>query len=142
MKKQKFIVVGGGTARIIAASYLKTYWGDNIDIDLIYDHSRPSIGVGESLTPLIHNYLKYVGVSIEDLIKNVNATIKIGIQFENWNNDGKKFIHGFNESNVPYSTYNFGTAYEIVNGIYDHDFTYGEYWYDNALIPTEDLYRR
>ena len=57
MKKNRIIVVGGGSAGLIAATYLKKYWGEHIQLTLIYDHSKPGIGVGESLTPIIYKYL-------------------------------------------------------------------------------------
>ena len=135
MKKQKFIVVGGGTAGIIAATYIKTYWQDRVDVDLIYDHSRPGIGVGESLTPMIYNYLNYVGISTEDLIANVNATIKVGLKFKNWHNDGTSYLHSFDEPYQTVSKMNWGPAYDIVNGCYDLDYTYGNFWYENEKIP-------
>tara|TARA_B110000977_G_scaffold190242_1_gene260784 strand:+ start:162 stop:1640 length:1479 start_codon:yes stop_codon:yes gene_type:complete len=135
MKKQKFIVVGGGTAGIIAATYIKTYWQDRIDVDLIYDHNRPGIGVGESLTPMIYHYLNYVGISTEDLIANVNATIKIGLKFKNWHNDGTSYLHSFDEPNQTPSKMNWGPAHDIVNNQYDLDYTFGNFWYENAKIP-------
>jgi tryptophan 7-halogenase len=141
MKKQKIIVVGGGTAGIIAATYIKTYWGDKIDVDLIYDHSKPGIGVGESLTPMIHNYLSRVGISVEDLIANVNATIKVGLKFKNWHNDGTSYIHSFNEPFQAVSQTNAGPALDIINNCYDIDYGYGKFWYDEGRIPPTETYK-
>ena len=47
----KFIVIGGGTAGAIVSSYLKSYWGDKVEVVVVYNHAEPNIGVGESLTP-------------------------------------------------------------------------------------------
>ena len=44
----KIVVVGGGTAGVMAATYLKSFWAEDCDVKLIYDHSKPIIGVGES----------------------------------------------------------------------------------------------
>jgi tryptophan halogenase len=95
VKKYKFVILGAGTAGIISATYIKKYWGDQVDVTLVYDHKNPGIGVGESLTPIIREYLRYVGIEEQELIKNVNATVKMAMKFKNWMNDGKYFYHTF-----------------------------------------------
>ena len=95
MNKYKFIVVGGGTAGIISATFLKTYWNDLVDITVIYDHKNPGIGVGESVTPNFAAFNNLIGVKTAELVQNVNATIKTGLKFKNWLNDNKYFYHGF-----------------------------------------------
>ena len=62
VKKYKFVVVGGGTAGIIAATKLVTSYGDSAEVVMIYDHKNPGIGVGESLTPLIRSFLEDINV--------------------------------------------------------------------------------
>jgi tryptophan halogenase len=104
---------------------------------LVYDHSKPNIGVGESLTPIIYDYLGYVGLSREDLIKNVNATVKLGLKFKNWLNDGSEFLNTFSENFQQPSMYNFGTGYGISHDQYDYDETYGKYYFDNNKIPID-----
>ena len=64
--KHKFVIVGGGTAGMIAATLLKSYYGINTDVTVIYDHKNPGIGVGESLTPLIYDYFSYVGITRDE----------------------------------------------------------------------------
>jgi len=82
----EFLVVGGGTAGIIAATYLKKYYGPKSKVTLLYDHKKPRIGVGESTTPFIWSYLNYLGVPLEKLLKETNFTIKLGVKFKNWLN--------------------------------------------------------
>jgi tryptophan halogenase len=135
MKKFKFIVVGGGTAGSIAASYIKSFWGDLVDVSVIYNHAEPNIGVGESLTPKINSYLKYVGISPEELIKNTNSTIKLGIKFKNWLNDGDSFYHPFEAVGKDVNTYNFEAAYDLINDSYNHDTTYGKEFFEETRIP-------
>jgi tryptophan halogenase len=137
MKKKKFVIVGGGTAGAIAASYIKSYWQDFVDVCIIYNHSDPNIGVGESLTPKINSYLSYVGITLEDLVKNTNSTIKLGIKFKNWLNDGSHFYHPFDalDTSSGIGDYNYEAAWEIVNGIYNHDTTYGKEMFENNRIP-------
>lgn len=138
------IIVGGGTAGTMAASYFKSYWGDRVDVTMIYDHSKPGIGVGESLTPIFDQYLKTVGISTIDLIKNCNATIKLGLKFKNWTHEGSEWFHSFphNESfaNVDKTLYSFNAidAYDILHNQYDSSYTYGKFYFDNNLIPSAD----
>ena len=138
MKKYKFVVVGGGTAGIMAATYIKTYWGDNIEVTLIYDHKNPGIGVGESLTPIFNNYLNYVGIKKEEIIKNVNATVKLGLKFKNWLNDGSYFYHNF--ANTPSRHETEITAYNIANQQYDNDTCHSPYYMENNLLSSVGSY--
>lgn len=102
--KTKFVVVGGGTAGAIFATYTKKKWGDAAEVVLLYDHSKPGIGVGESLTLSFPDYLNFMGISAKDLFKEVNATVKYAMKFKNWTGDGSEFFHPFNNlyaSNMP-----------------------------------------
>lgn len=136
--KHKIIVVGGGTAGAIASSYIKSYWGDFVEVILIYDHKKPNIGIGESLTPKIYDYLSYVNITREELIKNVNATVKLGIKFKNWLNDGSEFYHSFSMKElVEKDIHNFVAGYDIVNQQYDLDTCYGNDMLEHNRIPRE-----
>ncbi len=139
----KIVVVGGGTAGIMVATYFKSYWGDKADISVVYDHKRPGIGVGESMTPVFDAYLKAVGVSTRDLIKHCNATIKLGLKFKNWVL-GKEWQHSFplNEAfakidNVMFS-YNAISAYDILHNQNDEQYNYGKFFFNNNKIPSHD----
>lgn len=94
---KKIVVVGGGTAGAISASYLKKYYGDNVKIILIHPKKNKKIGVGESTTPIILNFLNQINLPISSLLKETNATIKIGIRFENWLLENDTYWHNFKE---------------------------------------------
>lgn len=134
--KNRIIVVGGGTAGVIAATFIKRQWEDNVEVVLIYDHKNPNIGIGESLTPKIYEYLSFIGITTEELIRNVNATIKLGIQFKNWSNKNDVFYHPFVQKELfGSSPYNFEATHDIANRIYDHDFCYGKDFFEHNRIP-------
>ncbi|GIS09112.1 MAG: hypothetical protein CM15mP113_2420 [Pseudomonadota bacterium] len=61
---------------------IKTYWKDGVDITVIHDKSQGSIAVGESTTPYIHAFLTFCGISEKDLIRDLDVTIKLGINFK------------------------------------------------------------
>jgi len=134
-KPFRFVIVGGGTAGMIAASYLKKFYGANVEVFVIYDHKNPGIGVGESLTPLIYSYLSYLNITRDDMIRNVNATVKLGIKFKDWVKEGDEYIHSVSESHDLKSIRNFGPSIDIIEDKYDQDFSYGKYFFDNYKIP-------
>ena len=136
----KFVVVGGGSAGVICATYLKKYWGDNAEVILLYDQNIPGIGVGESLTPIIYNYLNYIGITRDELVKNVNATVKLGLKFKGWTGKGTEYLHTFAEPNQDHSTLdsNVCAAYDISNEQYEYDVTYDDFYFDQCRIPTDE----
>lgn len=140
--KNRILVCGGGTAGTIISTYLKSHWGDLVDIILVYDHKNPGIGVGESTTPVILDYLNKVNIKFSDLIKDANSTLKLGINFKNWMGDDKYYYHGFAEigpSQLPeaYEITNETFAYEIKSKKKYQDVLYDDYYLDNDLIPVE-----
>jgi len=145
MKKQyNIVVVGGGTAGTMAASYIKSWWGPLASVTMVYDHNVPGIGVGESLTPVFDAYLKVVGITTVDLIKNCNATIKLGLKFKNWTHEGSEWYHSFPLNDAiakldsPLFAYNAIDAYDILHNQYDGSYNYGAYYFNNNVIPTDN----
>lgn len=134
----RYVVVGGGSAGAIAASYLKKYWGPYASVTQVYDHKNPGIGVGESLTPIIYDYLNYVGISREDMIKNTNATVKLGLKFKNWLGDGRYFYHGFVPHQPSNPLYPLEAVYEVINNIPNGDTSYGSYMFETGRVPTRE----
>jgi tryptophan halogenase len=80
---KKIAVVGGGTAGLIAALILKTRF-ENIDIDVIHSKNIGIVGVGEGSTEHFRNFMEYVGIDQYSIIKECDATYKMGIMFDNW----------------------------------------------------------
>ena len=136
----KITVVGGGTAGVMAATYFKAYWGDLVDVTMIYDHKKPGIGVGESLTPMFDNYLKTVGITTIELIQNCHATIKLGLKFKDWTHEGSVGFHSFpiNEAfaatDKTVADFNAITAYDLLTNQYSNSYNYDEFYFNNNLI--------
>ena len=118
MEVKKIAILGSGTAGLIAAAMMKSFWGPKVDISVYYDGSKKSIGVGESTTPLIRNFLYLLGEDDYSVIKGVNATIKLGINFKDWI-PGTEYFHGFND--VEYSGLNewSSATYSLLNDCYN-----------------------
>ena len=95
---KKFVIIGSGSAGLIAAGMIKKYWEEKVDITVIHDKSQGSIAVGESTTPFIHAFLTFFGISERDLIRDLDVTLKLGINFKNWIPD-TEYFHGFGQVN-------------------------------------------
>ena len=136
---KKITVVGNGTAGVICSTFFKTFWKDSVEIELIFDSKKEIIGVGESTTPSIFEYLKYIGVSSHELIKNTNCLLKLGIKFKNWKEPNKHFFHNFNEPNVEHNsindTYFLSSAYGIMKDQFENDFYLQDSFLEENKVP-------
>jgi tryptophan halogenase len=91
MKNVKSLtVVGGGTAGLISALILKER--HKLEINLIYSSNIGIVGVGEGSTEHFSEFMKYVGISASEIIKECDATFKVGVLFDNWIKN-KKYLH-------------------------------------------------
>jgi len=83
MKQPKRIaVVGGGTAGYVAALILKARL--NCEVDLIYSNRIGIVGVGEGSTEHWAEFLRHINVTPHEVVRECDATVKIGIMFQNW----------------------------------------------------------
>ncbi len=87
-------ILGGGTAGWITALLAKYYYPD-FSVTLIESEEIGILGAGEGTTPHFHEILRKIDISFTELVKNCKATVKHGINFVNWNGDGKNFFHSF-----------------------------------------------
>lgn len=91
MKNVKSLtVVGGGTAGLISALILKER--HELDLSLIYSSNIGIVGVGEGSTEQFKEFMDYVGIAASEIIKECDATFKVGVLFDNWIKD-KKYLH-------------------------------------------------
>lgn len=89
------VVVGGGTAGWMSASYLQATFGNQVDVTVIESERVATIGVGEATFSTIRHYFDYLGLSEPDWMPACGATYKLGIRFENWRYHGHHFYHPF-----------------------------------------------
>jgi tryptophan halogenase len=95
MKTKSIAIVGGGTAGTVTALILKRYF-PNVKIDLIESGAVGIVGVGEGSTEHWAKFMKFVGIDLKELFQQTDATFKYGINFANWNGDGRSYIQSVN----------------------------------------------
>ncbi|MGS2590177.1 tryptophan halogenase family protein [Streptomyces hebeiensis] len=89
------VIVGGGTAGWMTASYLKEAFADRIDVTLVESAAVSRIGVGEATFSTIRHFFDYLGLDEADWLPKCAGGYKLGIRFENWDGDGGHFYHPF-----------------------------------------------
>jgi len=90
---KSILIVGGGSAGWMAASYLAKH--TRAKITLVESPNIPIIGVGESTIPSINDFIEAVGITEQDLMEHCSAIRKYTIQHNNWNGDNTFWWHHF-----------------------------------------------
>lgn len=85
MNNIKILVVGGGTAGWLAASYLKKTF--DIEVELVESKNVPKLGVGESVTPHVVNFLMSLGVDEKHFMEYTGSIWKYANLFKGWTSD-------------------------------------------------------
>lgn len=90
---KRILIVGGGTAGWMTASYLSKK--ANCEITLVESKSTPIIGVGESTVPSFVDFIQDVGLTEQDLFDYVGSIRKFSLQHNDWNDPGHQWWHHF-----------------------------------------------
>lgn len=102
---RSIIVVGGGTAGWLSATYLQRALGESVHVTLVESATIPKIGVGEATVATLRFTMQFLGFSEEAWMPEVGATYKTAVRFEQWNqppSQGEEhFYHPFFERNEP-----------------------------------------
>lgn len=99
------VILGGGTAGWMTALFMR-HTLPHARIVLIKNSEIGVIGVGEATTPHFMDFLRSIGVDVFDFLTRTNGTLKAGINFENWNGNGKRYLHPFVEQVADFSISN------------------------------------
>lgn len=95
------VIVGGGTAGWMAAASMQRFTSlGAFEITLVESPDIPTVGVGEATIPNIVNFNRNLGIDEIDFIRQTQATFKLGIQFEDWANQGSHFFHPFSDYGI------------------------------------------
>lgn len=89
-------IVGGGSAGWMAAAALATYLGRGASIRLVESEEIGIVGVGEASVPHIRMFNgQWLGIDETEFVKRTQATVKLGIEFQDWSRIGDRYVHGF-----------------------------------------------
>lgn len=133
----KICVVGTGASGWITALYFSRL--KNLEIVVIGSPSIPTIGVGESTTLLFKRFIKdFFNDSNEyyKFLKETDASIKYGVNYQGWGQERTRFLHGFNNFTFE-NTYTLGNLDKNIDFNLTHPLS--NYLYDNFMSEDEDI---
>ncbi|MEV7231868.1 tryptophan halogenase family protein [Polymorphospora sp. NPDC051019] len=87
---KKIVILGGGTAGWMAASYLGKALQGTVEITVLEAPSIPRIGVGEATVPNLQRaFFDYLGIAEDEWMRECNAGFKMAVKFINWRTAGE-----------------------------------------------------
>lgn len=92
--KKNFVIAGGGAAGWMTASILSQIFPDS-NITIIEGTSIGAINVGESTTPILLDFINISKFNLSDFLRKNDATVKVGIKFENWTKQDSHYLNTF-----------------------------------------------
>ncbi|MEH3038086.1 MAG: tryptophan 7-halogenase [Sphingomonas adhaesiva] len=99
---RSIVIVGGGTAGWMAATYLARRLAHlRLDITVVESSAIGTVGVGEATVPAIRDFFAAVELGEPDVLRETEGTIKFGIRFDGWKAPGERFFHPFGLYGVP-----------------------------------------
>jgi glycine/D-amino acid oxidase-like deaminating enzyme len=94
------VIVGGGTAGWMTATYLKASFGDRVAVTLVESKAVSTIGVGEATFSTVRHFFRHLGLTEPEWMPRCHASYKLAIRFENWRAEGHHFYHPFERPRV------------------------------------------
>lgn len=128
------VILGGGTAGWMTASYLGKALQDTVSITVLEAPTVPRIGVGEATVPNLQRaFFDYLGIPEDEWMRECNASFKTAVKFINWRTPGEGSPHARQWQGRPDHFYHpFGLLPEQDNVPLSH------YWAQRRLAGETD----
>lgn len=92
---EKIVILGGGTAGWLSASMLAKVLGRSVSLTVVESDEIGTVGVGEATIPPLVNLFKFLGLDEFEVMKHVQGSYKLGIEFIDWHEKGHAYSHAF-----------------------------------------------
>ena len=92
---KRIVIVGGGTAGWITASWFARRWSKRLDV-VVIDKTQPErVGVGEATLLSFPEVMRQMNYEPKQWMNEIDATYKAGILFPGWGKKENVIWHPF-----------------------------------------------
>ncbi|HEY0413916.1 MAG TPA: tryptophan halogenase family protein [Allosphingosinicella sp.] len=94
-RKQRVIVLGGGTAGWMTAAALVRLLPHAATVRVVESEEIGIVGVGEATLPHLRAFVQTLGLDEAEFMRATHATFKLGIDFKDFGRIGDSYLHPF-----------------------------------------------